>query len=89
MLKGWSVYGPENGNRVDLVMYGDGSCELSVRIDARADADAFLRRWIILMMELNCTQYAPELDRSFPAEMVSLKDALQSWTAWQFALAAL
>lgn len=88
MLKGWSVYGPENGNRIDLVIDEDGTGELSARIDARSDADSFLTCWLILMLELNCSLYSSELDRSFPADMVSLKDALRSSSAWRFALAA-
>ncbi|WP_439467134.1 hypothetical protein [Roseateles sp. NT4] len=87
MLKGWSVYGSKNGNRIDLIIDEDGTGELSARIDARSDADSFLTRWLILMMELNCSQYAPELNRAFPADMVSLKDALQSSSAWRYALA--
>lgn len=87
MTKGWWVYGPEAGNRIDLVVNDDGTCELSARIDARSDADSFLNCWLILMIELNCSLYAPELDRSFRADIVSLKDALQASSAWQFVLA--
>lgn len=86
MLPGWSVYGPENGNRIDLFVDEDGICELSARIDARTDAESFLTCWLILMIELNCSLYSPELDRAFPAEAEALKDALQASSAWRFAL---
>lgn len=88
MLPGWSVYGPENGNRIDLLTNDDGTCELLARIDARSDSESFLLCWLVLMLEMNCSLYSPELDRSFPADMVSLKDALQASSAWRFALAA-
>lgn len=88
MMPGWAVYGEENGNRIDLLTDKDGTCELSARVDARSDAESFLTCWLVLMLDMNCSLYAPELDRSFPADMVSLKDALQSSSAWRFALAA-
>lgn len=87
MLPGWSVYGPENGNRIDLVVDADGSGELSARIDARSDADSFLNCWLILMIELNCSLYSPELDLAFPADAQALRDALRSSSAWRFAIA--
>ncbi|WP_457324846.1 hypothetical protein [Roseateles sp. P5_E11] len=88
MTKSWWIYGPEAGNRIDLVVGDDGTCELSARIDARSDADSFLNCWLILMIELNCSLHAPELRRSFPADILSLKEALQSSSAWRYALTA-
>lgn len=85
MMPGWAVYGEESGNRVDLLTEADGTCELSARIDTRSDTEPFLTCWLVLMLEMNCSLYSPELDRSFPADMLSLKDALRSSSAWSFA----
>jgi hypothetical protein len=40
-MEDWMVYGSEKGNRVDLLTNEDGTGELHVRMDARAEAEDF------------------------------------------------
>lgn len=42
MLDDWIVFGPENGNRVDLLFENDGSAGVYVRCDTRDDGPQFL-----------------------------------------------
>lgn len=42
MLNDWLVFGPENGNRVDIVFESDTNASVSVRCDVREEAPQFL-----------------------------------------------
>ncbi|MFG6433056.1 hypothetical protein [Roseateles sp. LYH14W] len=84
---GWLMYGPAEGNRID-VAFDDEGCELDVRIDARSDADSFISLVCVLMSHLGCTLFSPELNENFPADVHSVKGALQRSGAWMFALDA-
>lgn len=42
MLDDWIVFGPENGNRMDLLFESDGSAGVYVRCDTRDDGPQFL-----------------------------------------------
>jgi hypothetical protein len=84
----WIRFGDENSNEVELLWADDGTCELWVRIDARTDDDSFLRYIVILMIEMECQLFAPELEMTFPAQMDLLKEALQASSAWRYAVSA-
>jgi hypothetical protein len=84
---GWVMYGPADGNRIDLAFDEDG-CELDVRIDARTEADSFISLVCVLMSQQGCTLYSPEQDAAIPADVHSVKAALQRSGAWMYALDA-
>lgn len=86
MTPGWLVYGQVESNRIDLLEDADGSGELYVRIDARTDAESFINQVAVLMLELKCALYSPELDRFVSADAASLKEALMASTAWRYSL---
>lgn len=86
MLPDWLVYGEENGNRIDLVLCDEGGAEITARVDARSDADRFLRRLCGFAADLDCKLYSPELDKFVDGTMCALNEALQASQAWQFAL---
>lgn len=86
MTEGWTVYGPDQGNRIDLLRDEDGSGELHVRIDARTDAESFIVRVCILMRLLGCTMYSADLEQYVNGSVDQIKAALQVSDAWRFAL---
>lgn len=83
--KGWTMYGLDSGNRIDLNFDQDG-CEVSIRIDARSDAASFLGLIAVLMAHLGCTLYCDELEEAVSTDVPSLKEALQRSSAWQHAI---
>lgn len=82
----WQVFEDGSGNLIDLLWSPDGSCELWARIDARTDAEDFLTRLVLFLIEMECDVYSPELDRTFPGRIDLIKEALQASAAWRFAL---
>lgn len=84
---GLVMYGPADGNRIDVAFDEDG-CEVHVRVDARTDAEGFISLVCVLMSTLGCSLYAPEFDEGVPANVASVKAALQRSGAWMFALDA-
>jgi hypothetical protein len=42
MMGDWLVFGPENGNRIDILFEDDVGAEVSVRCDVREEAPQFL-----------------------------------------------
>lgn len=85
VMDGWVRYGEQDGNRFDLNWDDDG-CELSLRIDARTEADSFLALICVLMADLDCTLYSPELSEWVSSDIGSLRAALQRSAAWRYAL---
>ena len=79
------MFGPSDGNRVDLFFDSDG-CEVSIRIDARSDDQAFITTVCALAKRLGCSLRAQELDETIPAEVTAIHDALRRSAAWRFAL---
>lgn len=86
MTSGWLVFGHIESNRIDLLEDDDGSGELYVRIDARTEAESFINQVAVLMLELKCAPYSPELDRFVSADAASLKAALMGSAAWRYSL---
>jgi len=82
---GWLMYGPADGNRIDVAFDEEG-CEVEVRIDARTEADSFISLVCVLMTQLGCTLYSHELGEAVPADVQSVKTALQRSGAWMYAL---
>lgn len=81
----WTMYEPSDGNRIDVLVDEEG-CEISVRIDARSDADRFVTLICTLMLALDCKLYSPELVVVIPAKSAEVKGVLQRSAAWRFAL---
>lgn len=82
---GWTMFGPRDGDRIDLFFDSDG-CEVSVRIDARSDDQAFITTVCSLALRLGCALRSEELDETIPADVVALRGALHRSAAWRFAL---
>lgn len=82
----WHVFEDGSGNLIELLSSPDGSCELWARIDARTDAEDFVTRLVLFVIEMECDLYSPELDRTFPGQIDLIKEALQASAAWRFAL---
>ncbi len=83
---GGSLYGQRSGNCVELVRSADGYGELWARIDARRDDDAFLSCLVLLMLQMECDLYVPELGRTVPAQRGHLNEVLKQSTAWSYAI---
>lgn len=79
MLNNWLVYGPENGNRIDVSLCDDGSASINVRIDIRNDAPQFL----VLVTELaqlhHCTLFCPELGEVIEPDVHQILSAITRW----------
>lgn len=86
MLERWLVYGAEEGNRLDLAWDEDGRFELSARIDARSEADAFLAQLCTLAVDLGCHIRNSSTMERIGTSVDSLKAELMQSTAWDFAL---
>lgn len=82
----WQVFEDGSGSLIELLWSPDGSCELWARIDARTEAESFLTRLVVFLIEMECDLYSPELDRNFAGRKVFIKGALQASAAWRFAL---
>lgn len=52
----------------------------------RTDAEDFLTRLVLFLIEMECDLHSPELDRTFPGQIDLIKGALQASAAWRFAL---
>lgn len=71
MLKDWLVFGPENGNRIDILFENDVSAEVSVRCDVREEAPQFLVLVSDLVRFHGCRFFSP-LTREFIAPELEL-----------------
>ena len=68
MLNDWIVFGPENGNRVDLLFESDGSAGIYVRCDTRDDAPQFLVLISDLARIYNSNFYIPSTKELIAAD---------------------
>lgn len=84
----WQIFGDKDGSCFELITSEDGGGELWMRIDARTDAESFLTCVVVLMIEMECGLFAPELGWTLPADMPSLCNALKASDAWRYALTA-
>ncbi len=79
MLKDWLVYGPENGNRIDVLFTDDGSASISVRFDVRNDAPQFL----VLVTELaqlhHCSLFCAEITEVIEPDVHQVLAAITRW----------
>lgn len=84
MLENWFVYGPYDGNRVDLVVNEDCSAEVSARIDARTEAVDFAMALCELSGLLNGRLYSFELTSFLDVTPSALGLALERSRAAKF-----
>ena len=84
MLEGWYVYGSENGNRVDVLLNPDESAEITARIDARAEATAFIRKLCSLAELLDCLLFSSEMWLLVDASPTAIGFALERSRAATF-----
>lgn len=64
MLEDWFVFGPENGNRIDLLFEDDVGAAVSIRCDVREEAPQFLVLVADLTRFHGCRFFSP-LTREF------------------------
>lgn len=86
MCEGVLVFGPEQGCRIDLAVDPEGNAEVSARIDSRSNADEFFPLLIALTLQLDCSLFSPELDRSVEPTANALSESLMRSAAWAYAL---
>lgn len=84
---GWTMYGTDTGNRIDLNFDKDG-CEVSIRVDARSDAESFLGLVALLADSLGCELLCDELQERVATDVACLKEALQRSSAWRYAISS-
>lgn len=80
----WTMYGSDGGNRIDINFDSSG-CEIGVRIDARSDADDFIRIICVMTAALDCALYSDDLEERIASDVQSLTAGLCRSSAWRYA----
>lgn len=83
MLEDWLVFGPENGNRIDLLFEFDAG-SVTVRCDVRQEAPQFLTLVCDLTRFHGCRFFSPLRDEHIEPDLELVLDAirksqLQQW----------
>jgi len=86
MCEGILVFGPEDGNRIEVVVDDAGDAELSARIDARLESAAFCELLSELARALDCSLFSPEFGSLIHSGGDALVAALTNSQAWTYAL---
>lgn len=76
VLDGWLMFGPENGSRMDLMYDESGGAELSVRVDAQCDSQAFCQFVCELARNLDCGLLIAETGQSLEPDSSAVAHAL-------------
>lgn len=76
MLDDWLVFGPENGNRVDVLFEPNGDSNLSVRVDVRNDSPQFLVLVTDLARMHGCVLYSPDCREIVEPELPHVLSAI-------------
>jgi len=72
MLDDWLVFGPENGNRVDVHFDDDLSASIFVRCDIRTEAPQFLALIVELARKVECEFYSADSKGLISADFQAL-----------------
>lgn len=76
MLPDWLVFGPENGNRIDVVFETDDSASIFVRCDLRQEAPQFLVLICNLAHSRACQFFNPQRRVLLEPTLKALEGAL-------------
>lgn len=76
MAENWDVFGPEDGNRIDVIQDGGAAATLAVRFDARNDSPQFQGLVCRLARQLDCQLFCAELNALIQADRLALRMAL-------------
>jgi hypothetical protein len=71
------VYGPEDGNRIDVAWDDTGDGEIQARIDARTESIGFCRQVCALAREMGLLLYVPESSQILDPDSTGLQFALE------------
>lgn len=77
MLNDWLVFGPENGNRIDVLFENNDGAAVSVRCDVREEAPQFL----VLMSDLTrfhgCRFFSPSTQQVIEPDLEMVLNAIR------------
>lgn len=76
LAENWYVFGPERGNRIDLIFESESKAIIVTRFDARNDSMQFLELVCRLATELVCQLFLPELNAIIQPDRLPLRMAL-------------
>lgn len=76
LAENWYVFGPERGNRIDLIFETESNAAIVARLDARNDSTQFLELVCRLARELACQLFLPELNAIIQPDRLPLLMAL-------------
>lgn len=76
MLPEWIVFGPENGNRIDVVFETDDSGSVFVRCDLRQEAPQFLVLVCNLAHGQGCQLFNPKSRECIEPSLEALESAM-------------
>lgn len=76
MLPEWLVFGPENGNRIDVVFETDDSASIFVRCDLRQEAPQFLVLVCNLAHGHLCQLFNPQSREVIEPSLGALENAM-------------
>jgi hypothetical protein len=81
MLEDWIVFGPENGNRIDLLFEEGAGASINIRIDTRDDAPQFLTLVADLARLQGCKFFSPETRELIEPDPHQVLAAINRWEA--------
>lgn len=76
IAENWYVFGPECGNRVDVIFEAPSRAAIVMRFDARNDSAQFLELGCRLARDLGCQLFSPELNAVIQPDRLPLRMAL-------------
>lgn len=76
LANGWEVFGPENGNRIDVISATLSTASLIARFDLRDNSAQFQTLVCRLARELTCELFSPHLNAIIQPDLKPLKMAL-------------
>lgn len=78
MLQDWLVFGPENGNRIDVLFETDDTGSIFVRCDVRQEAPQFLVLVCNLAYAHSCVLFSPQSRQLIEPSLETLSAAMSS-----------
>ena len=76
MLSDWLVFGPENGNRVDVCFESETAASMFVRCDVREEAPQFLVLFSKIAQLHGCLFFNPQSGRLIEPTLEALSDEM-------------
>lgn len=76
MLSDWLVFGPENGNRIDVIFESEDAGSVFVRCDLREEAPQFLVLTCKIAQSNDCLFFSPQSRRLIEPTLEALSGAI-------------